>query len=674
MAMRCALAALAVAACASKASADTVSERLPPVSDAWWTDDLHWNRAPVDLSFLNENEKPAGKRGFLRASGGELVFEDGTKARFWGTNLSAYVLYHATTPKLVCNQAKRLSKLGFNLARIHHHDSDWVEPNIFGTRAKTTRELDAAALEKIDWWIKCLRDEGIYVWLDLHVGRRLTEQDGIDAFAEIADEESRSATMQGYLFVNDSLKARSKEFAKAYLTHVNSHTGLAYKDDPAVVAVLITNENDLTHHFGNWLLPDKNVPWHSARYMALARQFASRSALDFDKVWRSWEFGPSKIFLADAEHAYFDDMSGYLRGLGVRIPIIPTSYWGEMSAAGLMALGEGDIVDAHSYGRPNEVESNPRLEPNIASWMAGGAVAGKPFSVSEWNVEPFPVFDRFQFPLYVASIARLQAWDAMVHYAYSQLPLGEASAGNWEAMTDPALIATLPAAALLYRAGHVGGAKETYELVLPEKVFTGQEINARTSRAIRTLTETSKLRLRIPKIDALGWINEAPSTPNATRISDPDFDAIGEAATRVCSDTGELCRDWKQGIFTVDTEKSQVASGWLGGRQISLRDVSIALSTPNASLAVQSLDGEPLDRSGRIMISLSARSLPTGDRLPYRAEPVEGELRIRARSGLKAYFADRDGALHPTPMAVSSDGYLLRLTPDLRSHWLFLQE
>lgn len=673
MTVRFALAAFVIAACVNKASADTVAERLPPVSNAWWQDDLHWNRSPVDLSFLNENEKPAGKRGFLRAVGDELVFEDGTKARFWGTNLSAYVLYHATTPELVRHQAERLSKLGFNLVRIHHHDSDWVTPNVFGTEAKTTRELDAVALEKIDWWIKCLRDEGIYVWLDLHVGRRVTEQDGVEAFEEIADKKSGSATMQGYLFVNDSLQTRSKEFAKAYLTHVNTHTGLAYKDDPAVVAVLITNENDLTQHFGNWLLPDKNVPWHSARYMALARQFASKAALDPDKVWRSWEFGPSKVFLADAEHAYFDDMSRYLRGLGVKVPIVPTSYWGEMSAAGLMALGEGDIVDAHSYGRPNEIERNPRLEPNIASWMAGGAVAGKPFSVSEWNVEPFPVFDRFQFPLYVASIARLQEWDAMVQYAYSQLPLGEPSAGNWEAMADPALIATLPAAALLYRGGHVSGATASYELALPEEVFTGQEINARTSRAIRTLTETSKLRLRIPKVDALDWISEQPPAPNATRISDSDFDAIGDGSTRVCSDTGELCRDWKQGIFTVDTEKSQVASGWMGGHQIALRDVSIALSTPNASLAVQSLDGESLDRSGRIMISMSARSIPRAGRLPYMAEPVEGEIRIRGKSGLKAYVADRDGALHAVPMTAGPDGYLLQLTPNLKSHWLFLQ-
>jgi hypothetical protein len=39
--------------------------------------------------------------------------------------------------------------------------------------------------------------------------------------------------------------------------------------------VLITNENDLTQHYGNALLPDKDVPRHSERYMSAAKAFAS---------------------------------------------------------------------------------------------------------------------------------------------------------------------------------------------------------------------------------------------------------------------------------------------------------------------------------------------------------------------------------------------------------------
>ncbi len=81
-----------------------------------------WNISPVDLSFLNAPEKPAGKRGFLKADGERLVFADGTPARFWGTNLTAWALF-GTDRENVKQQARRLSELGFNLVRLHHHDS-----------------------------------------------------------------------------------------------------------------------------------------------------------------------------------------------------------------------------------------------------------------------------------------------------------------------------------------------------------------------------------------------------------------------------------------------------------------------------------------------------------------------------------------------------------------------
>ena len=62
---------------------------------------------------------------------------------------------------------------------------------------------------------------------------------------------------------------------KPMLNHVNRYTGLRYKDDPGIVAMLITNENDVTHHFGNALLPNKNVPHEDALYMARAEAFAA---------------------------------------------------------------------------------------------------------------------------------------------------------------------------------------------------------------------------------------------------------------------------------------------------------------------------------------------------------------------------------------------------------------
>ncbi len=63
----------------------TIAERFGlDNTTAWPTDSLSSQTAPVDLSFLNAPEKPAGKHGFLTANKGKLVFADGTPARFWG--------------------------------------------------------------------------------------------------------------------------------------------------------------------------------------------------------------------------------------------------------------------------------------------------------------------------------------------------------------------------------------------------------------------------------------------------------------------------------------------------------------------------------------------------------------------------------------------------------------
>ena len=99
----------------------------------WFVGALDAHASFVDLSYLNE--KPAGKHGFLRAKGGELVFADGTPGRLWGFSVQAYTLFvHTKDGKpdrgLIDRHARRLAQLGVNLVRLTHVDSDWVRPNL----------------------------------------------------------------------------------------------------------------------------------------------------------------------------------------------------------------------------------------------------------------------------------------------------------------------------------------------------------------------------------------------------------------------------------------------------------------------------------------------------------------------------------------------------------------
>jgi hypothetical protein len=642
----------------------------------WLTNILDWQISPVDLSFLNAPEKPAGKRGFVKAIQGKLMFEDGIPARFWGTNLAAYSLFGSPRREDMRLQARRLSQLGFNLVRLHHHDSPWVTPNIFRGNSPDTQALSEDMLARLDWWIKCLKDEGIYIFLDLHAQRHFKPGDGINDFDEIA-RGGLTADLKGFNYINASIRDAMQRFNAAYVTHVNQFTGLRYKDDPAIIAMLLTNENDLTHHFGNALLPDKKVPKHTALYMAQAEKFATEHGLAKERTWRSWEPGPSKIFLNDLENRFNASMIGHLRSLGVKVPIVTTSSWGHNPLSSLPTLATGDLIAVHSYGGTGEIERNPVYGPNMTHWMAAAQVAGKPLCVPEWNASPFPIPDRHTLPLYIAASARLQGWDAVMQYAYSQQPMINAGApSNWDAFNDPALVATLPAAALLYRRGDVHESATTYAFAPTANQLFNEPISPANSVALRTASERGKLVIVLPQTTQLPWLNPAPPPSGAILINDPRVSLLHSSATGTYSDSGELYRDWDGGTYTINTPRTQAAMGWIGNRDISLTDVRMSIHTRNATISVQSLDAkEPIHSTHAILISLGARSVPAhNNRLPYLSEPVIGRLSIKARQGLRliARLAPSNEERQFTAPYIAGR-YEINLDSNLGAYWLMLK-
>jgi len=532
-------------------------------------------------------------------------------------------------------------------------------------------------MDKIDWWIKCLKDEGIYVWLDLHVERHLKSADGITAFDEIA-KNTPDVDLKGYNYVNPSIQQAMLDFNSAYLGHVNKYTNIKLTDEPAIAAVLITNENDVTNHFGNGLLPDKNVPFHSKLYMAAAEKFAKATNLPKEATWHSWEHGPSKLFLNDLEYQFNVSMIKHLRGLGVKVPIVTTSTWGGNPLSALPALTTGDMIDAHAYQPYGALESNPLYTDNAKDWLSAAQVAGMPMSVTEWNAEPFPLPDRHTLPLYIASHASAQGWDAMMQYAYSQEPLKaptqwEGRPSNWHAYNDPAMLATMPAAALMFRRGDVEEAKSTYALNLGYGLFNNH-ISPSNSAFIRTASELGKLTIIMPSIKELPWLQKSSVGKNTKVFSDQNKSLIQQNVASIDSDNKELSRNWEQGYSTINTPRTQAAIDWIGGEKLALNDVEISANTHNASIIVQSLDDAPIHQSRNILISLAARSVPkSGDQLPFLSEPVEGQLKIKANNGLKLIKQGANqGKVVP---ALYKDGhYLITLDKTLATYWLVLSE
>jgi hypothetical protein len=654
-----------------------------PDTSHWFRDAMVWNAAPVDLRFLNREDRPAGRRGFVKADGDRLVFADGTPARFWAAALVAGALF--STPRAtIAPQARRMAQLGYNLIRVHHHDAGWLNPNIFSKAHNDTRHLDPKSLDALDWWIKCLKDEGIYIWLDLRASRRLKPE---DRFTLGRDEIMKhGGEFEGYHYFNPELDQLMVEFQHAFLNHVNRYTGLAYKDDPAVVFVLVTNEDDLTGRFGTRALPDKQNPEHNAIFNRLYQAFAREHQLPPNRVFQTWLPGPSKLFLNEKEHQFNESMIADLRALGVKAPIATTNYYfGTGGLYQLPALADGDVIDVHSYGLCEALSTNPRYVANYVTFMSAAQVHGKPMTISEWNVlndgktpVAIPQIDRFTAPMHVASVAALQGWDMVMLYCYSQAVLQPPGAqDSWGTSYDPALTGVMPAAALAYRQGHISPARTSYCLALSPDAFFNRVVNADTSATIRTLSEQSKLTIGLPATKELPWLKPSRPSQDVTVVSDPDHDYIPPGQSFVQSDTGELTRDWESGIHTIDSPRTQSVSGWIGGKTLETHDATFRFTTNKAVVILSSVDNQPLATSRFILISAMARVVAAGPqrRLPFLSEPVTGTIALKTKTdGLQLLALGRDGGVvsRSTPSR-NGDTLTIALPAGRGTHWFVLK-
>src|ERR1700684_1076330 len=143
--------------------------------------------------------------------------------------------------------------------------------------------LDERGIDRVGYWIKCLRENGIYVWLDMHsyrmlrVGDRSTDLGEVATYADFNNDKHSHHEVKGYCQYDPVVQKLMAEFQEKYLTHVNRYTGLAYKDDPTIAFVLVKNENDITHHYGVLAMPRSN-------HVQLNRLFSERIKLFSEKT------------------------------------------------------------------------------------------------------------------------------------------------------------------------------------------------------------------------------------------------------------------------------------------------------------------------------------------------------------------------------------------------------
>ena len=190
--------------------------------------------------------EPAGAGGFLSAKGADFVDEKGRKRRFFGVNLygPAALPEKANAPAI----AERLARWGINAVRLlpqyawqRRADGDF------------SKGIDPDLLDRFDWLFFQLKKRGIHADLNLHSART--------AGYRFKDFKQTMKENKGLDNFDPTFILHQKEFVRTIFNHVNPYTGLAYRDDPAVMTWEINNECSLAIAWFQWNMEDKLTPY-----------------------------------------------------------------------------------------------------------------------------------------------------------------------------------------------------------------------------------------------------------------------------------------------------------------------------------------------------------------------------------------------------------------------------
>ncbi len=606
----------------------------------------------ADVSFLLD--PPAGKDGFIRVQGNHLVKPDGKHIRFWGFNLTEWSRGSTAIPPKedAPRFAATLARFGVNCVRLHFLDLYAPRGLIDGTR-DDSQHFDPNQLDREDFFIAELKKRGIYINLNLNVGRSYKAGDNVKDYDKI-----RRA--KGLTLFDPRLIELQKDYAKQILTHCNPYTKTEYRNEPALAIVEILNENalyigfrstpyyndQLTELYNVWL--KKNL---SAEKLDKLREMAGVSGDEPIPCLKRREireapkerYDTEMDFFTETETNFYEDMYSYLKdSLGVRCPIIATADHSHSGSSYpmLMATSQLDILDGHAYwehpgdrGHQNTPMVNNPFNSTIVE-LSRTAFAGKPYTVSEinhpfsnqWASEGIPI---------LASYASFHDWDGIFFYTFERKLLPEhmfSMPDPFDMSHDPVKMPQIAAGALIFLRGDVRPARQTIE-----RSYTKDQVYQSTSLP-RTEQPyfTPGFPLRIP-------------LQHGSRIRSLDGEPTGkftaDDSNPIVSDTEELA--WhlttdKTNVVTVDTERSQALIGFIKANPKKLSNLAADIENDFCAIVLNSLDSEPISNSARMLLTACARSENTdmvwnesrtrtknSGKAPSMIEPVIGKIILR---------------------------------------------
>ena len=642
---------------------------------------------PVDISFVFADEKPAGKHGFCQVDGENFRFEDGTLAKFWGVIFNGASCF--PTHDYAEAVATRLEQTGCNLVRLHQMDAEWATPNLFrftaGQRMTTTRQLNASSMERLDYLLKCLKEHGIYVAVDMITYRKFKSGDGVACANELWDNH------KWYTHFDPVMVALQKEFCEQFWNHENPYTGLAYKDDPMFVFCDITNENEMFRPLNKGDYKWSRVDYYDNMLRDMFSKWLEEQGIEYDAYGcdLNEKEGPLVAFKLEVNKKFLEDMYAHIRSLGVKIPLCGTN-WNKGGAL-IKAQENMDFQDGHyyfydwSWTEYEKVSQNKSLMDVATCPLAGclgTRIHGQPFVMTEWDM-PWPNSYRCESPIWFPAMACIQNISAMTIHTYgyhtrrNELSLlGKESSSNtigntpfreglFTCWNDPAKFGLFYHGALMMRRGDVEAAKH---------VIGGTIDHTNANMQV-------KLGLTAGDTHQIHAVLDTTDTSDLTDIRSMNDTFTQEDAGLRKADNGQLWRNLKRRVGGVDTPRTKAVFGLVGMRKantprakqglaLELDGMIVDANTDIATIALSSLTNDPICHSDNMLLSAIGRASNHNQRMdgeklldigtsPIEAEIIDAEIAIKTdRSELRVWSINSEGFYVGKLDTTYEDGWL----------------
>lgn len=647
---------------------------------------MHPESMPVDISFVFKNEIPAGKHGFTHAEGDNLVFEDGTVAKFWGVMMNGAACFqeHAESDKI----AQRLMQTGVNLVRLHQMDDEWVAPNLYrmttGERVKNTRDLSDESFERLDYFIAALKKRGIYCMIDMMTYRRFKPGDGVKD-AELLHDGTRL-----YAMYDERMIELQKEFMDKFWNHKNPYTGLVNKDDPCFAMCVIINENCtfIDHRPRRWYqlidsydqdFRDKFAAWLKEKGIEYDAQNCELFTPD----------EPMQQFRMELFKKYADQMYAHLREIGVKPAIICSNYC--TSFGSVKAQENMDMMDAHCYfyewlwGVDSKICGHNQLTRQTMAPLANqcfNRIHGKPMFLSEWDA-PFPNAFRAEAALWFAAMCCLQNWTGMTAHTYGYghktsendllgkiattdtiggVPYREGIFAVWN---DPAHWGLYYHLCLMVRRGDLKPANKVVGFKIDEHMY---------GRRDKVLTGSTL------EIHQVHTVLDSCNEEGIDEFREPTEFYPREKTSEIISDTGEIKRFINRGIGVIDSPRTKSVYGKIGMPAVNkvgvqykkneLTDLVVNCYTDYATVTMSSLTDEPINASDNILLTTIGRARNhgaqfDGDKMidigtnPIEVEVIHADIELKTSvPNLEVWAIDSEGFYSGRLNSVYEDGTL----------------